>query len=444
MDEEFEYSEKVMDHFRNPRNVGVIKGADGLGRVGNPVCGDLMEIQIKVEDNILKDVKFKTFGCGSAIATSSMITEMAIGKTLEEALEITRNDVAEELDGLPVIKMHCSNLAADALHAAINNYLSKKEETEKTGVEKYDYDVIVVGGGPGGLTTGILCAYRGLRTAIFEDSNWGGILSWLCPTKMIENFPGLCKKTTCGDLVNTWLDDAKTNKVELIKERVNEITEDRKIITGDGEYSSRVLVLATGSSPATAGVKGETKFQKNDRGVYYYVTDPQKFVGKRVLIVGGGDSAVDAALSIAGTADLITIAHKRGELRAVPAKVSKLKELDTLKILYNTELLEIKGNNNVDKAVMRDLDEDENIELVVDAVILAVGLTPNTEIFKKLGIEMDEKGYIKTDKSQKTNIDGIYAVGDIASDLQLVIVAVAHGATVAHNAYVELRKPFWR
>ena len=101
MAEQFEYSEKVMDHFRNPRNVGELKDADGVGRVGNPVCGDLMEIQIKVENNILKDVKFKTFGCGSAIATSSMITEMAIGKTLEEALKITRGDVAAELDGLP-------------------------------------------------------------------------------------------------------------------------------------------------------------------------------------------------------------------------------------------------------------------------------------------------------------------------------------------------------
>lgn len=119
------YSEKVMDHFANPRNVGEIKDADGIGKVGNPVCGDLMWIYIKVKDNRLEDVKFKTFGCGAAIATSSMITEMARGKTLEEALEITRNDVAKELDGLPPVKMHCSNLAADGLHAAIKDYLEK-------------------------------------------------------------------------------------------------------------------------------------------------------------------------------------------------------------------------------------------------------------------------------------------------------------------------------
>ena len=119
------YSEKVMEHFANPRNVGEIIDADGIGKVGNPTCGDLMWIYIKVKDNRLEDVKFKTFGCGAAIATSSMITEMAKGKTLEEALEITRKDVAEALDGLPPVKLHCSNLAADGLHAAIKDYLER-------------------------------------------------------------------------------------------------------------------------------------------------------------------------------------------------------------------------------------------------------------------------------------------------------------------------------
>ena len=119
------YSEKVMDHFQNPRNVGEIENADGVGTEGNPTCGDLMTIYIKVEDNIITDVKFKTFGCGAAIATSSMITEMAVGKTIEEALKITRNDVADELEGLPPVKMHCSNLAADALRAAIADYKMK-------------------------------------------------------------------------------------------------------------------------------------------------------------------------------------------------------------------------------------------------------------------------------------------------------------------------------
>jgi nitrogen fixation NifU-like protein len=117
------YSEKVLDHFKNPRNVGTLEGENvATGRVGNPTCGDIMEIYIKVDKNIIEDIKFKTFGCGSAVATSSMTTEMAKGKSLDEAMKITRQDVATELDGLPPIKMHCSNLAADALHEAIKNY----------------------------------------------------------------------------------------------------------------------------------------------------------------------------------------------------------------------------------------------------------------------------------------------------------------------------------
>ncbi len=120
------YTEKVMEHFRNPRNMGEIPNADGVGTVGNPVCGDLMTIYIKVNDNRIEDIKFKTFGCGAAIATSSMITELAKGKTLEEAMKISRGDVADNLGGLPPIKMHCSNLAADGLHAAIQDYLKKE------------------------------------------------------------------------------------------------------------------------------------------------------------------------------------------------------------------------------------------------------------------------------------------------------------------------------
>ncbi|UCE35894.1 MAG: Fe-S cluster assembly scaffold protein NifU [Thermoplasmata archaeon] len=123
------YSEKVMEMFRNPKNMGEIENPDGVGTVGNPKCGDLMELYIKVEDNIITDIKFKTFGCAAAIATSSMITEMAKGKTLEEAEKITRQDVADELEGLPPIKMHCSNLAADALRAAIEDYRKKKGES---------------------------------------------------------------------------------------------------------------------------------------------------------------------------------------------------------------------------------------------------------------------------------------------------------------------------
>ena len=121
------YSKKVMEHFQNPRNVGKLENPDGVAKEGNPICGDVMELAIKVKDNRIKEAKFQTFGCCAAIATSSMRTEMVKGKTLEEAEKISKKAVAEALDGLPPAKMHCSNLAADALHGAIQNYKEKQK-----------------------------------------------------------------------------------------------------------------------------------------------------------------------------------------------------------------------------------------------------------------------------------------------------------------------------
>jgi nitrogen fixation NifU-like protein len=123
----FEYSDKVMEHFKNPRNMGVIEKPSGVGKVGNPMCGDIMELQIKVEEDVIVDAKFRTFGCGAAIATSSMVTELIKGKSIDDALKITNKTVAEALDGLPKIKMHCSVLAEQALKAAIKDYLSKNK-----------------------------------------------------------------------------------------------------------------------------------------------------------------------------------------------------------------------------------------------------------------------------------------------------------------------------
>ncbi|MDO5038107.1 Fe-S cluster assembly scaffold protein NifU [Clostridium sp.] len=128
------YSEKVMDHFRNPRNVGVIEDANGIGEVGNAKCGDIMRVYLKIEDNIIKDAKFETFGCGSAIASSSMATDLIKGKTVEEAWELTNKAVAEALDGLPPVKMHCSVLAEEAIHKAINDYRKKE------GLEAWDFE----------------------------------------------------------------------------------------------------------------------------------------------------------------------------------------------------------------------------------------------------------------------------------------------------------------
>jgi nitrogen fixation NifU-like protein len=136
-----DYSEKVMDHFMNPRNVGVIEDADGVGRTGNPVCGDLMEMSVKIKENVISDIKFRTFGCGAAIATSSMATELIKGKTIDEALEISNRAIAEALDGLPPIKMHCSVLAAEALRSTLADYYTRQGDLEKAA-ELIDEDII--------------------------------------------------------------------------------------------------------------------------------------------------------------------------------------------------------------------------------------------------------------------------------------------------------------
>lgn len=256
-----EYSDKVLDHFRNPRNVGVIENPDGYGKVGNPVCGDLMEMFITVGKNdkgeeIIDDIKFRTFGCGSAVSTSSMVTEMAKGKTLDEAYKITRQDVADELDGLPPIKMHCSNLAADALQAAIRNY----REGAKPEVEVM---------------------------------------------------------TSC--------------QIDI------------QVILGVDEFLGK--------------------------GVYKEAQDLTEFENKRVLILDSGDDSLELALKLTEHTGRVIVVTSAKETPGSPDLKNKLKHSD-VKILHQSELIEIKGTDEVEKVVIHDFDEDENYELFLDAVII--------------------------------------------------------------------------
>jgi nitrogen fixation NifU-like protein len=251
-----QYSEKVLEHFRHPHNVGTLEGEDvAVGRVGNPVCGDLMEMYIRVDNDTIKDIKFKTFGCGSAIATSSMITEMVKGKSLDEAMKVTRQDVADELEGLPPIKMHCSNLAADALHDAIKNYRNRSKST-----------------------------------------------------------PPAAK-------------------------------------TSDGKKE----------------IAGETQFE--NKGVFHKVEDESLFKDKRVIIPERGDKSIQTALELIKLTPRVILATPSKDLTATPDLKTKLKQSD-VKVLYESEILEIRGTTEVEKVLIHDLNEEEEYELFVDAVIL--------------------------------------------------------------------------
>lgn len=250
-----QYSDKVLDHFKNPRNVGTLEGEDvAVGRVGNPVCGDLMEFYIKVKDDKIEDIKFKTFGCGSAIATASMITELAKGKTIDEALKITRQDVADELNGLPPIKMHCSNLASDALKNAINNYREKKQSG---------------------------------------------------PTK------------------------------ETAMQSAGQIT-------------------------------GVSQFM--GRGIYENASDLSVFKDKRVMLVEGGERSLELALKLTDLTPRVVFVTRDKSLRS--GDLSEKIRKSPVKILYESELVEIMGLNTVEKVLIHDMNEDEEYELFVDSIIL--------------------------------------------------------------------------
>lgn len=254
-----QYSEKVLDHFRNPRNVGTMEGENvAWGEVGNPVCGDLMRMYVKVEDDKIADIKFQTFGCGSAIATSSMITEMVKGKTLDEALKVTRQDVADELDGLPPIKMHCSNLAADALHEAIKNYRDQKK---------------------------------------------GKV-----PLPVISETKGPAKE-----------------------------------IIGEREFLTK--------------------------GVYYTADDLSLFKDKRVMILDRGNKSLETALELTKHTGRVIVMTSAKTVTASAEITTRLKQSD-VKIIYESEVKEIKGSDEIEKVLVHDLNEDEEYELFVDAIII--------------------------------------------------------------------------
>lgn len=315
-----------------------------------------------------------------------------------------------------------------------------------TDMEKEnEFDVIVVGAGPGGLTAGIWCSERGLKVLILEGGAIGGLPITLFPEKLIQNYPGYTEGILAKNLLNEWLKKAEEAMVEIRTERVVEITREKQVKTNENEYTGKIVIIATGNRPRELGVPGESNFNTLDRGVYYYVTEPDKFKGKKVLVVGGGDTAVDAARDLKDTADEITIIHRREQFRALPKNVEKLREEDGIKILMSTELLEIKGDEEIEGVVLKNNNRGR-FDLDVDMVVLTVGMTPNNEIFEKLGLKTDDKGLIVTDTVQRTSIEGVYAVGDISSasgGFELLIVAVAQGAIAACHAFLEAMDPYW-
>ncbi|MFW9905422.1 MAG: NAD(P)/FAD-dependent oxidoreductase [Candidatus Thorarchaeota archaeon] len=306
-----------------------------------------------------------------------------------------------------------------------------------------DFDVIVVGGGPAGLSAGIISSLKGLVTAVFEGGTWGGLLSTIYPKKKIYNYPGT-PRIRAEHLVSEWVRQAADHGVHLIKERVTRIFENLQVETSEGAiYQAKSIIIATGMKPNELGIPGEAKLSKKDRGVYPYVTEPEIFYNRRVLVIGGGDTAIDAVIDLNKIAKKVYLAHRRSDFRASESNLELVRKEEMAEILTNVTIKEILGQHKVEGAILENILTNENIDLAVEKVILAVGLKPNTEIFDDLGLEFQGK-FLKTDELQRTNIEGVFAAGDIVTPYQLATLAAAQGALAAHGAYLYIRDPYWK
>ena len=305
------------------------------------------------------------------------------------------------------------------------------------------WDLIIIGAGAAGLAAGIYGARSGLKTLILEEKMVGGTTA---DAPIIENYPGfesirgteLAKKMAahCQKTGVTIREFEKVVSLDLKGEK-------KTVKTSRATYEAKAIIIASGSHYRELGVPGEKEFR--GRGVSYCgICDGPLFKGKRVLVVGGGNSAVITALYIAELASEVKIAHRREAFRAEEALVKALKEKSNVEILWNTELKEIKGEKIVNKAVLYNNKTKETTELSIDGVFVQVGEKPNSLLAEEAGVKVDEKGYIVIDIRQRTNIAGVYAAGDVTNHpVKQVGTAVGQGITAALEAYGYIRRPYY-
>jgi thioredoxin reductase len=310
--------------------------------------------------------------------------------------------------------------------------------------ENYYGDLGIIGGGVGGLGCAIIAAYKGLKVTVFEGGRLGGIVTTLYARKIVENYPG-APSILGKRLIDEFVIQAREVQAEILNERVINVEKKEDVITivtNEGRYNFRCIVIATGSQPAELGIPGERKFKLKDRGVYNFVTDPDRFKGSKVLVVGGGDTAIDAVHEVADKAEKIYLVHRRDSFRAAETKVNQIIEDKMAEIVYNSQVASLEGEASLEKAILEDVNTHMRREIEVDKCILAVGMTTNLEIFTDIGLKTNNK-YIAVDKEMRTNVPGVFAIGDIATQYQLIVIAVAQGAIAAHNAVGMIKRPYW-
>ena len=305
-------------------------------------------------------------------------------------------------------------------------------------------DLGIIGGGVGGMGAAIIAAYKGLKVTVFEGGRLGGIVNTLYGRKILENYPG-APSILSRRLIDEFEIQVTEVQAEVKHERVINVKKSDDvltIITNEGMYNFKSIIIATGSSPSELGVSGERKFKIKDRGVYNFVTDPERFKKATVMVIGGGDTAIDAVHMIAEDAKKVYLVHRRDSFRAAETKVNEILDNEMAEVIYNHQLIELDGDQVLEKAIIENVDTHMRQEIAIDRCILAVGMKTNLDIFEDLGLETEGK-YIKVDCEMRTNVPGVFAIGDIVSKYQLIVISVAQGAIAAHNAFGLIRKPYW-
>jgi len=306
------------------------------------------------------------------------------------------------------------------------------------------WELIIIGAGAAGLAAGIYGARSGLKTMIIEEKMAGGTTS---DAPVVENYPGF-SQISGGELAEKMTLHCRKTGVTIHElETVTglELQGDRKIVkTSKAAYEANALIIATGSHYREIGVVGEKEFR--GRGVSYCgVCDGPLFKGKRVLVVGGGNSAAITTLYLSGIVAEVMVAHRREAFRAEEAYVKDIASKKNAQVFWNTEVREIKGEKLVNKVVLFDNKAGETKELAVDAVFVQVGEAPNSQLAKGSGVEVDEHGYIKIDMFQRTSVLGVYSAGDVTNHpVKQVGTAVGQGITAALEAYGYVRRPYYR
>jgi len=308
---------------------------------------------------------------------------------------------------------------------------------------RVEYDVLVVGGGPAGLSAASYCGRKFLRTAIFEGDCWGGILTRWCPDKRIDNYPGTRSGIRAEELAQSLVDFAQRSDVDFVDRRVEEISRDREVRAGNEMYRGKVVILANGSTAAEAGIPREKELAEHGGGIFYRIPDPSRLSGMRVIVVGGGDTALSHVQRLRGIASGITLVHRQETLRS-GTEASEELEGEDVEVLLRTSVETILGDDRVEGVRLKNLVTGRTSDLPADAVVVAVGVKPNFALFRDLGVSLDPKGQVVADPWQRTNLPRFFAIGDVSSPLKMIVTAVAQAALAAHQAYVEIRSPYWK